>query len=109
MTSSLESFMSELLNQLNEYSLLTGRQCIVVDPDRDICFRNSTTHNHTLVESLNPIYKQMKTKNQSNKQTDKKANTNLNNFVLYFSSLYDSTIEHALGPQHIACCSRLGT
>lgn len=108
MTSSLESFMSELLNQLNEYSLLTGRQCIVVDPDRDICFRNSTTHNHTPVESLNPIYKQMKTKKTIN-QTYKKANTNLNNFVLCFSSLYDSTIEHALGPQHIVCCSRLGT
>lgn len=64
--------MLEVLNQLDEYSLLPGRQCMVVDPDRDICFRNSTTHNHTSVESLNPIYKQMKIKNQSIKQTNKK-------------------------------------
>ena len=72
MTSSLESFMLEVLNQLDEYSLLTGRQCMVVDPDRDICFRNSTTNNHTPVESLNLIYKQIKIKNQSINQTNKK-------------------------------------
>lgn len=82
-TSLLEYFLPEVLQHSHEYNLFPERQCEVADCDWGICFRYTATHKHTPVESLNPIYWQMK--------------KNLNNFVLCFSSSWHSTIEHALG------------
>lgn len=55
-TSLLECFLSEVLEQSDEYNLLSGRQCKVADSDWGICFRYTATRKHSPVESLNPIY-----------------------------------------------------